>query len=308
MVNSHWINIMILFFFRLNLFLFSGLLFILVCFPFSGKAADQDSIKRGKYILQATGGCSCHTDPANPDQKFAGNRPLKTPYGPIYSSNITSDQQTGIGRWTLDDFVQSMTKGERPNGDHLFPVFPYTNFTGMKKSDLTDLFHYLQTIPAIKKEIKSNEMIPPFGWRFGLFFWKLVFFKSETFIEQTDKTTEWNRGAYLVESMAHCSECHTPRNLAGALKKDMKFAGSVEGAEGQLAPNITPDVNTGIGSWQKADLDWFLQTGQKPDGDSTEGIMNEVIVEGYQNLTDSDLNAISEYMLSQKAIKNKLSP
>lgn len=269
-------------------------------------SADSGSIQRGKYILHASGGCSCHTDPHVPDEKLAGNRPLKTPYGPIYSSNITPDMETGIGGWSDQEFIKAMTKGVRPNGDHLFPVFPYTTFTRMKPSDLVDLFNYLKEYPSIEKTQKPNEMIPPFGWRFGLFFWKSMFFDSGEFEPRTDRSDSWNRGAYLVESMAHCSECHTPRSITGALKTDRPYAGSVDGPEGELAPNITPDRDTGIGGWSGGDLSWFLQTGQNPDGDYTEGLMDEVITEGYRFLRQPDLDAISEYMFSQTPIVNQL--
>lgn len=284
------------------------ILFVFFIFQLSSEiqAADEKSIQRGEYILRASGGCSCHSDPKKPNAKFAGTRPLKTPFGLIYSSNITPDNETGIGNWSEDDFVRSMQEGLRPDGSHLFPIFPYTTFTGMKKSDLIDLKHYLDTLKPISKQNKENEMMPPFGWRFGLFFWKLINFESGEFQTNPDKSKTWNRGAYLVESMMHCKECHTPRDLSGALKGSLNYAGSVDGPEGQLAPNITSDKKTGIGEWTRNDLTWFLKTGQKPDGDVTEGLMDEVINEGYQYLTDEDLNAVAVYFESIPAIERKV--
>lgn len=269
-------------------------------------AEENSQIERGKYILQATGGCSCHIDPENPKEELAGGRPLITPYGAIFSSNITPDKLSGIGSWTDDDFVKAIREGVRPNGDHLFPIFPYTTFTGMKRADIIDLKRYLDSKQPISKTNKDNDMWPPFGWRFNLSFWKLMNFEVKEFKSSPNQNDTWNRGAYLVESMAHCRECHTPRNFLGALKEDLLYAGSVDGPEGELAPNITSDQTTGIGNWQLNDLSWFLQTGQKPDGDITEGLMNEVIEQGYQFLTDADLKAISVYIKDLPATNRKV--
>ncbi len=265
-----------------------------------------DMAEKGKYVLHATGGCSCHTDPNDPQAIMAGNRPLKTPFGPVYTSNITPDAETGIGNWSELDFINAMTKGVRPDGSHLFPVFPYTSFTKMQTDDLKALFAYLKTIAPVERETKPDDMYPPFGWRFGLFFWKLVNFSPGSYQFDQRKSEEWNRGAYLVSGLAHCAECHSPRNITGAVKQNLLFAGTKEGPELELAPNITPDRETGIGSWSQKDLNWFLTSGQKPDGDYTEGVMAEVIDEGYQFLSEADINAMSGYIFSLKPIKNKL--
>lgn len=263
-------------------------------------------VKRGEYIFRASGGCSCHTVPDSNNQYLAGGRALKTPFGAIYSTNITPDNKTGIGTWTETDFINSMTKGVRKDGAHLFPVFPYTSFTKIKTSDLKDLWAYLKTLKPVQFENKDDELFFLFKWRFGLHFWKLLNFEEGTFEENSSKSELWNRGAYLSEALAHCSECHTPRDISGGLKTSLLYAGSVDGPEGESAPNITPDPQTGIGDWEKDAMTWFLQTGQKPDGDYTGGLMTEVIIEGYQYLTAGDLEAITEYIFSLDPIQNEL--
>lgn len=272
------------------------------------QAEESNPQSLGEYIFRAAGGCTCHTDIDKKGKPLAGGRPLKTPFGVIFSSNITPDTKTGIGLWTDNDFTNSMTLGVGPQGEHLFPVFPYTSFTRVKKKDLIALKNYLFTYPPIINKNKSNELWPVFGWRFGLVLWKWLNFSPGTFQSDPAQSAQWNRGAYLVTALAHCAECHTPRNLMGGLKKNWMLAGSKDGPEGQIAPNITPDKETGIGSWSRADLVWYLQTGQKPNGDDTQGLMSEVIEEGFRYLINEDVSAIAEYILSLKPIRNKIEP
>lgn len=263
-------------------------------------------VKRGEYIFRASGGCSCHTVPGSFYENLAGRRALKTPFGAIYSTNITPDGETGIGNWSQQDFSNAMTKGIRPDGSHLFPVFPYTSFTRMKPQDVEDLKVYLDTIEPVVKSNRDDDLFFLFKWRMGNLFWKLIHFKEGMEPSNQNKSEQWNRGDYLVNALAHCGECHTPRDISGGLKKDLLFSGSVDGPEGQFAPNITPDQKSGIGDWSKGDFTWFLKSGQKPDGDYTGGLMTEVIIEGYQYLTEQDLQAIAIYFFDLNPIFNEL--
>jgi mono/diheme cytochrome c family protein len=276
----------------------------LVAFPVVG--AELSPLQRGEYIFRATGGCTCHTDHEHKGALLAGGRPLKTPFGIVYSTNITSDPQTGIGNWSDTDFIKAMTEGIGPTGVRYFPVFPYTSFTRMTEQDLRDLKAYLFSIPTVVQENKPPELIPPFGWRFNLIVWNWFNFRPGTFQPDPHQSTEWNRGAYLVTALGHCAECHTPRNFMGGLKTKMFYAGSVEGPEGQLAPNITTDQSTGIGEWSIPDIVWFLENGLKPDGDDTQGLMSEMIEHGYKYLTKADLQAIAVYLKSLPPIQNKV--
>ena len=266
------------------------------------------AVERGAYVFRAAGGCSCHTDVKNDGAFMAGGRPIATPFGTIYSTNITPDLETGIGAWSDEDFLRAMTLGVDPSGVQYFPVFPYTSFTRMTRQDVLDLKAYLFSITPIAQANRALELQAPFGWRFGVRVWKWLYFQPGTLQPDPDQSPQWNRGAYLAQALGHCGECHTPRNLMGGLQKGMLHAGAVDGPDGELAPNITPDEATGIGSWSTADLIWFLQMGLKPDGDDTQGLMSELIETGYSNLTEDDLEAIAVYIRSLPPIHHKVEP
>lgn len=269
-------------------------------------AQDQAAIERGEYVFRATGGCSCHTDMANDGAFMAGGRPIKTPFGAVYATNITPAVETGIGRWSDADFIRSMREGVGPDGKHYFPVFPYTSFTGMSDQDLLDLKAYLFSLPAVEQKNRDHELSGPFGWRPLLAIWKWLNFAPGAYQPNPERDAQWNRGAYLTTALGHCAECHTPRDIMGALKKDLAYAGSIEGPEGELAPNITPDAETGVGQWSATDMTWYLQTGFKPDGDDTQGLMAELIENGYRHINKADLNAIAAYLRSLPPLANRV--
>lgn len=279
----------------------------LLAAPVRGQQVDP-AVQRGKAVFHATGGCGCHTDVKNKGPFMAGGRAIATPFGDYYSTNITPDTETGIGLWSDADFVNAMTQGIGPDGKHYFPVFPYTSFTRMTRQDLMDLRAYLRSIPSVRQVNQPHTLRFPFNWRGGLVGWNWLYLEPGPFQPEAAQSAEWNRGAYLVNAQAHCGECHTPRNLMGGLKASMRYAGAVEGPEGQLAPNITPDEATGIGEWTIEDMVWYLQTGQKPDGDDTQGLMSEVIEHGYQHMPEGDLRAIAVYLRSLEPIANKVEP
>jgi mono/diheme cytochrome c family protein len=267
---------------------------------------ESSAVKRGEYIFRATGGCTCHTDVERKGAFMAGGRPISTPFGKIYSTNITPDPETGIGNWSDEAFINAMTHGVGPQGTRYFPAFPYTSFTRMTRQDLLDLKAYLFSIPPVVQENKPVDIMLPFRWRFSMVVWNWLFLRPGPFQPDPNQSAEWNRGAYLATAMGHCVECHTPRNLMGGLNRSMAYAGTEDGPEGELAANITPDENTGIGSWSIADIVWLLQTGFDPDGDDVQGMMSEVIENGYKHLTEADLRAIAVYIRSVPPISNKL--
>jgi mono/diheme cytochrome c family protein len=266
-------------------------------------------IDRGRRIFAATGGCTCHTNfPGEGDEapQLAGGRALETPFGIYYSTNITPDRETGIGGWSEEDFARAMREGMSPGGEHYFPVFPYTAFTGLADQDLADLKSYLDSLRAIRRENRPHGAPFPFSWRPALAGWKYLNFKPGRVEDDPALDSATNRGRYLALAAAHCGECHTPRTLTGGLDQTMWLAGSREGPEGELAPNITPDEKTGIGDWSIPDLVWYLETGLKPDGDDTQGLMSEVIQHGYANLPAEDREAIARYLKSVPAIENRV--
>jgi mono/diheme cytochrome c family protein len=178
----------------------------------------------------------------------------------------------------------------------------------MTREDLLDLKAYLFSVPPVVRQNRPSELSPPFGWRPAVAVWKWMNFSPGAFQPDSTRSQQWNRGAYLATAVSHCGECHTPRGLSGGPKSDMYYAGTNSGPEGELAPNITPDEETGIGDWSVADISWYLQTGLKPDGDDTQGLMGEVIANGYGYLSEEDLEAIAVYLRSLEPIQNRVTP
>jgi mono/diheme cytochrome c family protein len=283
------------------------LLVALLVAPWLGAVAgaeERGPVERGETLFRAAGGCGCHTDYERGGKLLAGGRPLQTPFGTFYGSNLTPHRETGLGSWSEADFLRAMRQGLAPGGRHLFPVFPFTSFTGMSNADLTDLWAYLRSVPPVARANTPHDVWPPFGWRWSAGLWKRLFFKPGPYRPKAGKSDQWNRGAYLVNALGHCGECHTPRNLAGALKPGMHLAGSRDGPEGHAAPNLTPHDGTGIGDWSREDIVWYLQTGSDPDGDSAEGLMEEMIEHGFSELSEADLMAIVVYLKSLSPIDN----
>ena len=270
----------------------------------AARAADDDAIARGAYLVRAGGCISCHTAPAG--TAFAGGRALATPFGTFYAPNITADRETGIGRWSDADFQHALRRGVRPDAANYFPVFPYPSFTGITDADALAIKAYLLSLPPARAADRANDLPFPLSWRFLQNGWKLLFFTPGPFRPTPDRSAAYNRGAYLVTALAHCGECHTPRNLLGAVKASMALSGTPDGPDGQIVPNITPDPQTGIGGWDKADIVTFLRTGNRPDGGSADGSMREVIADGTKYLSDNDLMAIAEYLLAQRPIVHRV--
>lgn len=266
----------------------------------------EELVARGRAVLEAAGGCTCHTDFDDDGPPLAGGRPLATPFGVYYSTNITPDPETGIGRWSDADFARAMREGRAPDGSAYFPVFPYTSFTGMSDEDLRALKAYLFSLAPVRRENRPHDVWPPFSWRLSARIWQWLHFEPARFVPDPSQTAAWNRGAYLVHAVAHCGECHTPRTLTGTIDRSRWLAGASDGPEGELAPNITPHETTGIGRWTAADLVWYLQMGFDPDGDDAQGLMRETIEHGFQHVPRTDLEAIATYLATVPPIENRL--
>ncbi len=262
-----------------------------------GHAWSADAL-RGAYLVRAAGCISCHTDKAGKGPFLAGGRAIVSPYGNFYSSNITPDAETGIGAWSDADFIQALSHGESPTGRTYYPAFPYASYSAMRREDMLDIKAYLFAQTPVRQENRGHELRFPFSWRFSIYPWRWLFFSSGEF------DPDGRRGAYLVEVLGHCAECHTPRNMAGGLKRGRHLAGTRYGPDGHSVPNITPDSATGIGNWSEADIVFFFKTGLKPDGDDVQGHMRETIEDGLSHLSDEDLTAIAAYLKAQPAIRH----
>jgi len=260
-------------------------------------AAEQASSDRGAYLFAAGGCASCHSDPRHDGPPLAGGRALKTPFGVFYGPNISPDPENGIGKWSEADFRRAMRQGKDDEGDFLYPVFPFPSFTGMTNQDIADLYAYLMAQKPQTRPSKPHEVRFPFGFRPLLVFWRALFFREGPLVPVAGQSEQWNRGRYLAEAVAHCEECHTPRNVLGGLDYSYAYAGNPDGPDGQKAPNITSDMETGIGKWSLDDIETVLDSGETPDHDSVSGGMSDV-VDGTAMLTKADRLAIAVYIKS----------
>ncbi len=267
-------------------------------------AQEDDAITRGEYIFNASGCAGCHTDVDNGGQLLAGGRGIETAFGTFFGPNITADPDQGIGNWTDEEFVRALRDGLSPSGSHYYPAFPYTSFTKMTDADMRDLKAYIFSLPTSDQPNKRHELGFPFRIRALLGGWKMANFEAGVFAPDPARSDEVNRGAYLVEALTHCGECHTPRTGLGGLNKDMFLAGTEDGPDGEATGNLTPHP-TGLGDWTDGDILFMLRTGFLPSGDVVSSLMGEV-VDGTSKLTEEDQRAIIAYLRSLPPIDNQI--
>ena len=268
--------------------------------PYPSRSADA---RRGEYLVRAANCVGCHTDKERGGARFAGGGAVPTPFGSYFSRNITPDPAHGIGSWSDADFLMAMRRGIGPDGTHYFPAFPFTSFSGMTDQDILDMKAYLFTLTPDPTVNKPHDVMFPFDMRMNLRLWRALYFTEGPMLPIPNRSAEWNRGAYLVEAVAHCGECHTPRNMMGARKQDAAFSGAkLVGQKTPIAPNITQDPQDGIGKWTLEEIADFLKTGFTPRGDIVDAPMSAVVDEGTAHLTDSDRRAMAIYLKSVPAL------
>ncbi len=265
-----------------------------------------DVIERGEWVFKASICVMCHTDTENNGEPLAGGYEMKTDFGTFYSPNITPDPETGIGNWSDEDFVRAMQQGVSPDGKYYFPSFPYTGYTKMHRDDVLALKAYLFTLKPVKKINRKHDL--PFYMTIvpSARIWRSKYFKAGELQDRPDKSAEWNRGAYLVEAMGHCAECHTPRKGLGVLDNSKSFAGVQKLTGVGTVPNITPDKKTGIGRWSVDDLVYYFETGTTLEGDTSDGKMASIIDNNLSQLPAGDRKAIAVYLLSLKPVENEI--
>lgn len=266
--------------------------------------AADDVMRQGEYLFRAAGCANCHNDEKNKGAPLAGGRALETPFGTFYSPNITPDHDTGIGRWSETDFARALREGISPAGEHYYPAFPYHSYTQLTDADLHAIKIYLFNQKPVRQANKPHELPWYLRSRASLRIWKILFFNPGPYQPRPDQSAAWNRGAYLAIAVAHCGECHTPRNCLGGFKESRRFAGNPDGVNGAKVPNITPDKKTGIGKWSQGDLVEYLKTGAMPDGDYAGDAMAEVIDNSLSHLTNDDRKAIAIYVMSLPSVES----
>ena len=257
---------------------------------------NYTAIERGRYLAVAGDCNACHTAPGG--QPFAGGRDLATPFGTIYTANLTPDGTTGIGRWTADDFYHAMHEGKRPDGTLLYPAFPYPSYTKVSRADSDAIFAYLQTLEPVPNAVDRNTLPFPFDIRSVMLGWNALFFRPGEYKPDPARSAEFNRGAYLVEGLGHCGTCHTPMNALGANKASQAYQGNL--IQGWVAPNITNDDRVGLGRWSLDDIVGYLQNGHGVQS-AASGPMAEVITNSTAEMTKADLHAIAVYLKERGA-------
>jgi mono/diheme cytochrome c family protein len=263
----------------------------------TGVPAELNSaslVERGEYLTRAADCMVCHT--AKDGVPFAGGRAFVLPFGTLYSTNITPDAQTGIGNYTDANFLDAVHKGVGPSGLKLYPAMPYASYTYMSDADALAIKAYLSTLKPVHAPAPPNTLAFPFNQRSLMSIWSLLFNPDERYEPNVERSAEWNRGAYLVEAMGHCGECHTPRNLFFALNNRKKFAGAVQA--GWRAYNITSDRGSGVGAWSDTDLVRYISIGHADGRGTASGPMGEAVDESLSHLKPSDIAAMVTYLRS----------
>lgn len=261
--------------------------------PATALPAYKPDPVNGLAVFNAGGCASCHAIPAQPERtRLGGGLAIPSPFGTFYVPNISPDQTDGIGRWTELDFVNALVKGTSPSLTHYFPAFPYPSYQHAKLEDVRDLFAYLKTLPPVAGRAREHDVPFPFNIRRGVGIWKFLFLDGKPFVPDAARSAHWNRGAYLVNALGHCAECHSPRNILGGIIAAQRFAGGPNPEGEGWVPNIT---QKGLAEWSDKDIAYFLETGQTPDGDTAGGAMARVIRNTSQ-LSAEDRAAMAEYL------------
>jgi mono/diheme cytochrome c family protein len=258
----------------------------------ASQPAGAALIARGEYLAQAADCTSCHTVPGG--EPFAGGVAFRLPFGTIYAPNITPDPETGIGAWSDAEFVRALHKGIGRDGNNLYPAFPYVSYALLSTDDVLAIRAYLATQRPVHAETPRDELRFPFNQRYALRAWNLLFLPGHRFTPDPAKSEAWNRGAYMVEALGHCGECHTPRNMMMALDNSRKFAGAEQ--VGWHAYNLTSDRTSGLGGWSDAQLAQYLSTGRADGRGPASGPMAEAVENSLRYLTQDDIHAMVAYL------------
>jgi mono/diheme cytochrome c family protein len=259
-------------------------------------AMTPDNLARGAYLARAGDCMACHT--VRGGTPYAGGRAIETPFGRLYAPNITPDRDTGIGAWNANDFWRALHNGKSRDGRLLYPAFPYTNYTRVTRPDADALFAYLRSLAPVRQANPAHDLRFPYNQQLTLAGWRLLYFKPGVHADDPGRDAAWNRGAYLVGGLGHCSACHSNRNSLGAVEGPL--TGGLIPMQGWYAPSLSSNAEAGLGSWDSAQIVQLLKTGVSPRA-TVFGPMAEVVAQSLQHLTDADLAAMASYLKSLPA-------
>jgi len=257
-------------------------------------------LANGRYVFDAAGCASCHAVPGQPDRfRLGGGLSISTAFGTFHAPNISPDATDGIGKWTEADFVNAVMRGISPDGAHYFPTFPYASYQHAEINDIRDLYAFIRTLAPVTGRVRAHEVRFPFNIRRSVGIWKQLFMDGKPFTPDASHSARWNRGAYLVNSLGHCAECHSPRNALGGIIERQRFAGGPDPEGEGWVPNIT---QKGLADWSEDDIADFLESGITPSNDSAGGSMVRVIRNTSQ-LRPEDRAAMADYFKSLPPIE-----
>jgi len=258
-------------------------------------ASNAEQIAKGEYLARAGDCIACHTVPSQ--QMFGGGRPMETPFGTLYTPNISSDKTYGIGSWTADEFYRMLHEGKSRDGTLLYPAMPFASYTKVTRADSDAIFAYLLSTPAVHQPNRPHDLRFPYNKRALLLGWRTLFFRQGEFKPDPAQSAEWNRGAYLVQGLGHCTMCHTAINALGGNTASKEFQGGLIPVQNWYAPSLTSNKEAGLGNWSIEDIVDLLHAGVSKRG-AVYGPMAEVVYDSFQYLTEDDVRAVAVYLKS----------
>ena len=254
---------------------------------------DAALLARGEILTRAGDCFGCHSERGG--RPYAGGRAIETPFGDVYSSNLTPDPGTGLGSWSADEFWRALHHGRSKSGRLLYPAFPYPNYTRVSRADADAIFAYLQSLPAVAQANRAHTLGFPFDTQAALAVWRALYFRPAAHVDDPARPAEWNRGAYLVEGLGHCNACHSARNALGATRGTLDLQGGLIPVQNWYAPSLASPHEAGVANWPKSEVVRLLKTGVAAQGFVT-GPMSEVVGNGTQYLGEADLSAMAAYL------------
>jgi mono/diheme cytochrome c family protein len=258
-------------------------------------ATNADLVSQGEYLVRAGDCVACHTEPGG--KEMAGGRAMPTPFGTLYSTNITADPETGIGKWREDDFYNAIHNGRSPDGGLIYPAMPFPEYTKVTRADSDAMFAYLKSVPPVRQRNRENDLSFPYNNRQLILGWRTLFFSEGEYKPDPAKSAEWNRGAYLVQGLGHCTMCHTAINALGGNMQSKEFQGGLIPMQNWYAPSLTSNKEAGLGDWSIEDIVGLLRDGISKRG-VVYGPMAEVTYDSLQYMSAADAKAMAVYLKS----------